>query len=427
MKTIAEKILSAKSGRDAHGGDVVVCDVDWVIGTDASAPMAIDYFEQMGGTAVFDPARVVFALDHYASGAAADRFHGRVRDFAARTGAHVFEAGEGISHQIMVERGLVRPGQLIVGADSHTVTCGALNLFATGVGSSELAAAMLTGQLWFRVPESIRVRLVGDRPAGVSAKDIALSLVGEVGGDGANYQAVEFDGPALAALSLEDRLVVSNLAVEMGAKAAMFPYDARTTEYLDARNPLSRTDTPVASDADARYVREMRVDLGSLSPRIAKPHQPDHVVPLSLVAGTPVHMVFIGTCTGGRVVDFHEALDALVRGGGRIAPGVQLVLTPASREIEAQLRADGTLGRFEAKGAIVTTPGCGACCGTSGVIPSDGMTVLSTANRNFKARMGNPTASIYLASPAACGMAAAKGLIQDPTSNFELRTSNFKG
>jgi 3-isopropylmalate/(R)-2-methylmalate dehydratase large subunit len=414
MKTIAEKILSAKAGRDAHAGDVVVCDVDWVIGTDASAPMAIDYFEQMGGTSVFDPARVVFALDHYTSGPAAARFHSRVRDFAARTRAGVFEAGEGISHQIMIERGLVRPGQLVVGADSHTVTCGALNLFATGVGSSELAAAMLTGQLWFRVPESIRVTLFGNRPAGVSAKDVALALVGEVGGDGANYQAVEFDGPALASLSLEDRLVVSNLAVEMGAKAAMFPYDARTAEYLDARNLMAGTDAPVAPDPDARYVREIRLDLGSLSPRIAKPHQPDHVVPLALVAGTPVHMVFVGTCTGGRVVDFHEALDALERGGGRIARGVQLVLTPASREIEAQLRADGTLGRFEAKGAVVTPPGCGACCGTSGVIPGDGMTVLSTANRNFKARMGNPTASIYLASPAACGMAAAKGVISEP-------------
>jgi 3-isopropylmalate/(R)-2-methylmalate dehydratase large subunit len=414
MKTIAEKILSMKSGRDARAGDVVVCDVDWVIGTDASAPMAIDYFEQMGGTSVFDPAQVVFALDHYASGPAADRFHGRVRDFAARTGAGVFGVGEGISHQIMIERGLVRPGQLVVGADSHTVTCGALNLFATGVGSSELAAAMLTGQLWFRVPESIRVMLSGDRPVTVSAKDIALALVGEIGGEGANYQAVEFDGPALASLSLEDRLVVSNLAVEMGAKAAMFPFDARTSEYLDARKPPLQPDAPVAPDAGARYAREIRLDLATLSPRIAKPHQPDHVVALALAAGTPVHMVFVGTCTGGRVVDFHDALDALDRGGGRIAPGVQLVLTPASREIETRLRADGTLGRFEALGAVVTTPGCGACCGTSGVIPADGMTVLSTANRNFKARMGNPTASIYLASPAACGMAAARGFIDEP-------------
>jgi 3-isopropylmalate/(R)-2-methylmalate dehydratase large subunit len=409
MKTIAEKILSMKSGRDARAGDVVVCDVDWVIGTDASAPMAIDYFEQMGGTSVFDPERVVFALDHYASGPAADRFHGRVRDFAGRTGAGVFGAGEGISHQIMIERGLVRPGQLVVGADSHTVTCGALNLFAAGVGSSELAAAMFTGQLWFRVPESIRILLHGDRPSGLSAKDIALALVGEVGGEGANYQAVEFHGSSLSALSLEDRLVMSNLAVEMGAKAAMFPFDARTAEYLGERKARAQADTHVAPDDGAHYVRDIRLDLGSLSPRVAKPHQPDHVVPLALVAGTPVQMVFIGTCTGGRVVDFHEALAALERAGGRIAPGVQLVLTPASREVERLLRADGTLARFEELGAVRTTPGCGACCGTSGVIPGDGWTVISTANRNFKARMGNPTAQIYLASPAACGTAAAKG------------------
>ena len=295
MKTIAEKILSMKSGRDARAGDVVVCDVDWVIGTDASSPMAIDYFEQMGGTSVFDPERVVFALDHYASGPAADRFHGRVRDFAARTGAGVFGAGEGISHQIMIERGRVRPGQLVVGADSHTVTCGALNLFAAGVGSSELAAAMLTGQLWFRVPETIRITLHGDRPSGLSAKDIALALVGDVGGEGANYQAVEFRGPALSALSLEDRLVVSNLAVEMGAKAAMFPFDARTAEYLGGRGDQAQANTHVAPDAGAHYVRDIRLDLGSLSPRVAKPQQPDQVVPLALVAGTPVQMVFIGT------------------------------------------------------------------------------------------------------------------------------------
>lgn len=404
-QTIAEKILSAKSGRTTFAGDLVVCNVDWVIGTDASAPMAIDYFEQMGGTSVFDPARIVFALDHYASGPHAARFHDRVHVFAKRTGVGVFEAGEGISHQIMVERGHVRPGQLVVGADSHTVTCGALTAFATGVGSSELAAAMLTGQLWFRVPESIRVIFTGRRPPGVSAKDIALALVGDVGGEGANYQAIEFDGPALASLSLEDRLVISNLAVEMGAKAAIFPFDRRTEEYLRGSS------SPVAPDPGARYAREIVLDVSALSPRIARPHRPESVVPLAEVAGTAVQMVFVGTCTGGRVVDFHEALAALERAGGCIAPGVQLVLTPASREVERHLRADGTLARFERLGAIVTTPGCGACCGTSGVIPGDGATVMSTANRNFKARMGNPTASIYLASPAACGAAAARGAI----------------
>src|SRR5579862_1518768 len=233
-QTIAEKILSSKSGRAVRAGELTVCDVDWIVGTDASAPMAIDYFERMGGTSVVDPARVVFSLDHYdpASRPNTATFHERVRSFADRTGVRVFGAGEGISHQILIERALVRPGQLLVGADSHSVTCGALNACAVGVGSSELAAAMLTGQLWFRVPESVRVTLTGIRPSGLSAKDIALTLVGQFGGDGANYQALEFDGSAIASLSMDDRMVIASLTVEMGAKAAMFPFDDVAAAYV---------------------------------------------------------------------------------------------------------------------------------------------------------------------------------------------------
>jgi 3-isopropylmalate/(R)-2-methylmalate dehydratase large subunit len=390
--TISEKILSSHCGRDVRAGDIVVCDVDTVVGTDGSGPMAIDYFERMGGTALFDPSRVFFSLDHYAppDTDATRAFHQRIRAFAARHGATVFEVGEGISHQVIVERGLVRAGDLLIGADSHAVTCGALNAFAIGVGSSDLAAAMMTGKIWLRVPHTIRVTLTGDRPPGLSAKDVALSIVAELGGDGANYQAIEFTGDALSAFPLDDRLVLSNLMVEAGAKAAVFPM-------------------PLTADADAPYVREIVRDLGTLTPRIARPHAPDNVVALADAAGIAVQMVFIGTCTGGRVSDFHDALDAFELAGGRLGPGVQLVLTPASREVHERLAGDGTLARFTKAGAVVTMAGCGACCGTSGVIPGDGMTVLSTANRNFKARMGNATASIYLASPAACGRAAATG------------------
>lgn len=393
-RTISEKILSSHCGHDVRAGDIVVCDVDTVVGTDGSGPMAIDYFERMGGTALFDPSRVFFSLDHYAppDTDATRAFHQRIRAFAARHGATVFEVGEGISHQVIVERGLVRAGDLLIGADSHAVTCGALNAFAIGVGSSDLAAAMMTGKIWLRVPHTIRVTLTGDRPPGLSAKDVALSIVAELGGDGANYQAIEFTGDALSAFPLDDRLVLSNLMVEAGAKAAVFPM-------------------PLTADADAPYVREIVRDLGTLTPRIARPHAPDNVVALADAAGIAVQMVFIGTCTGGRVSDFHDALDAFEHAGGRLGPGVQLVLTPASREVHERLAGDGTLARFTKAGAVVTMAGCGACCGTSGVIPGDGMTVLSTANRNFKARMGNATASIYLASPAACGRAAATGRI----------------
>ena len=413
-QTISEKILSAHCGRDVRAGEIVVCAVDLVIGTDASTPMAIDYFERMGGTKLFDPERVLLALDHYAppNTPGTRAFHERIQEFATRYGAELHEAGEGISHQLAAELGRVLPGDLVIGADSHTVTCGALNLFATGVGSSDLAAALITGHIWLRVPETIQVLLRGARPDGVGAKDIALELVGTIGADGANYQAIEFDGPALTELTLEDRMVLSNLAVEMGAKAAIFPCDDATCFYIADRS--SRSFTPEQSDPDARYTRTVEIDIAELTPRVALPHAPDRVADLEQAVGTPVQMVFIGTCCGGRISDFRAALGVLERAGSRIAQDVQLVLTPASREVYQALQNDGSLARFEAMGATVTTPGCGACCGTSGIIPGDGMNVLSTANRNFKARMGNATASIWLASAEACAAAAVTGRITDP-------------
>jgi 3-isopropylmalate/(R)-2-methylmalate dehydratase large subunit len=413
-KTVSEKILSVKSGTDARAGDVVVCNVDLVVGTDASSPMSFDYFRRMGGTTVFDPTRIVFSLDHYSppSTPKTAAFHAEVRAFATTHGATVFEVGEGISHQVIAERGRVLPGDLVIGADSHTVTCGALNLFATGVGSSDLAAAMITGQIWLRVPETIKVTLTGRRAPGVAAKDAALAMVAELGAEGANYATLEFHGDGILDLSLEDRFVVSNLAVESGAKAAVFPCDRVTDTYLAPRAAEQRSG--VVSDSTARFAREIVIALDALSPRIAIPHSPNDVVAVDAVAGTPVHMVFLGTCTGGRVSDFHEALAVIERRGGHIAPGVQLVITPASREVNLRLMHDGTLAKFASMGAIITTPGCGACCGTSGAIPGDGMNVLSTANRNFRARMGNATAAIYLASPAACAAAAVTGVIEDP-------------
>ncbi len=413
-QTISEKILSAKAGRRVRAGEIVIARVDRVLGTDASTPMAIDYFEQMGGERLCDPARVTLALDHYAPpntpGTLA--FHDRMRAFAARTGAELLEVGEGISFQRALELGRVLPGDLVVGADSHTVTCGALNLLAVGVGSSDLAAALLTGAVWLKVPETIQVVLGGALPLGVSAKDLALTLVKELGAEGADYRALEFTGPAVTTLSMDDRLVLCNLAVECGAKTAIFPFDAETSRYL-SRHGLSGLGR-IDADRDARYAGELVCDLSALGPVVALPHAPDHVVPLEQAAGTPIQMVFIGTCTGGRVSDFHTVRAVLERGGGQLAPGVQLVLTPASREVESELREDGTLDRLVAMGATLTTAGCGACCGTSGVLPGDGMNVLSTANRNFKARMGNASASIFLASPAACAAAALSGVISLP-------------
>jgi len=415
-KTISEKILSQHAGKDASAGDVVVCDVDLVLGTDASAPMAIDYFERMNGKRVFDPERVMFALDHYAppSSSKAAGFHDRVRAFAGQHRVELNEVGAGISHQIAVETGRVVAGDLVIGADSHTVTAGALGAFATGVGSSDIAAAMITGKVWLRVPETIRVEITGERANGLTAKDIALGLVAELGAEGANYRTLEFHGEALGTLTVEERLVIANLAVEAGAKAAIVPHDELTAAYLAGRT--KRQPVPVEADPGARYARTVTVDLSASTPLVALPHAPDNVVALDHAVGTPIQMVFLGTCTGGRVSDFHAALAVIERGGGRLASGVQLVVTPASREVYLRLVADGTLAKFGAIGAVITTPGCGACCGTSGAIPGDGVNVLSTANRNFKARMGNATASIYLASPEACAAAAVTGRITNPAS-----------
>lgn len=396
-KTIAEKILSSKSGRDARAGDIVICTPDYALGTDGSAPMALDYFAAMGGGRIRYPERIVFALDHYAPAPsrATAALHQRMRAFAAAEGIAFYDVGEGIGHQIMVETGRAQPGGLTVGADSHSVTYGALNCFGTGIGSSDLAGILLTGKLWLRVPESIRVTLDGEVPAGVFAKDIALALARELGADGAAYQALEFAGSAVGALDGDDRLVLANLSVEMGAKAGIFP---------------SHATGAVESDRDAAYSREVRIRLDRLEPLVALPHAVDRVVAAEKAAGTPVHMVYLGTCTGGRTRDFHEALAVLKAGGGPAA-GVQLVVTPASREVLREITADGTLAAFIEMGAVIGTPGCGACCGTCGAIPGDGMNVISTANRNFKGRMGNGDAFIYLASPATCAAAAVKGAI----------------
>lgn len=422
-KTISEKILSSKSGQDARAGDVVVCQVDCALGNDASVPMTIDYFESIGASEVRDPERIVFALDHYAPPPNRDttRLHQRLSDFAARHSISVYGVGEGIGHQIVVESGRVLPGYLAVGADSHAVTYGALNAFATGIGSSDLAAILATGKIWLRVPESIQVTLTGKLSIGVYAKDIALFLAHMLGAGGATYQALEFSGAGVNTLQLEDRFVISNLSVEMGAKAGIFPTDEKTFAYLEGRTtkPLAA----VEADTTANYSREIVLDLGKVTPQVALPHQVDNVVSVDDVSRTSVGMVYLGTCTGGRVSDFHQARDIL-RAGGGVAPGVQLVVTPASRAVFQTLIQDGTMAEFIGWGAVIVTPGCGSCCGTCGAIPGDGVSVISTANRNFKGRMGNSNALIYLASPASCAAAAVRGEIADPREFQPKETDN---
>lgn len=415
---MAEKLLSRACAADVQAGDVVVCEPDGVMGTDGSIPMALDYLQrmQLEGADLPAPARaerLAFAFDHYGpgSGDRALALQERARAYALAHGIHIFEVGAGIGHQLMMEQGRVLPGQLVVGADSHAVSYGALNAFGTGIGSSDLAGVLQCNQLWLKVPASVRVNLSGRLAAGVSAKDVALALARRLGADGASYLALEFGGAGVATLDMDDRIVLSNMSVEMGAKAGLFPFDACTAAYLQGRG--ASNGAPISADADANYVDAIELDLTDIVPQVALPHRVDHVVDLAAMAAMPVQMVYLGTCTGGRSKDFREALEVL-RAGGGIAPGVRVIVTPASEAVRSELEHAGLLAEFAAMGAEIQPPGCGACCGTCGSIPADGTNVVSTANRNFKGRMGNREARIFLASPRVCAGAAVTGHLAPP-------------
>jgi 3-isopropylmalate/(R)-2-methylmalate dehydratase large subunit len=410
-QTLSEKILSRAAGRRVRAGELAICTPDLAMGTDGSIPMALDYLESMrpGGGAPRFPRRLVFALDHYgaASGPQAQALQARARDYAARHGIRCHDEGEGIGHQLILESGEARPGLLMVGADSHSTSYGAVGAFATGIGSSDLAGVLLCGQIWLKVPESLRVVLDGRLRGNASAKDVALLLARRCGADGAAYQALEFTGPGVASLDMDDRIVLANMAVELGAKAGIFPFDGVAEAWLRPRTtaPLG----PVAADPGARYAGTMDLDLAAVVPQMALPHRVDQVVDADAVPYRTVDLVYLGTCTGGRVKDYREALEVLRRGG--IAPGVRVVVTPASAAVRAELERNGMLAELAALGAEIRPPGCGVCCGTCGAVPADGATVVSTANRNFKGRMGNAAASIFLASPRVCAAAAARGSI----------------
>lgn len=395
-------------------GEIAICTPDLAMGTDGSIPMALDYLERMRpGAAPAFVSQLVFALDHYGqtSGPKALALQERARDYARRHGIRLHDEGDGISHQLVLESGAARPGLLVVGADSHSTSYGALNAFATGIGSSDLAGILLCGQLWLKVPASIRVVLHGRLSPQASAKDVALLLARRYGADGASYQVLEFTGPGVATLDMDDRIVLSNMAVELGAKAGIFPCDAVTTAWLAQRPAapaLHAPAGPVAADPDAAYASTIELDLATVVPQVALPHRVDNVVDAAAVPRTAVDIVYLGTCTGGRVKDYQEALEELTAGGG-IAAGVRVIVTPASEAVRAELERRGMLAAFVALGAEIQAPGCGSCCGTCGSIPADGDRVLSTANRNFKGRMGNPAALIYLASPRVCAAAAVRG------------------
>jgi len=411
-KTIAEKILSAKSQTDARAGEIVVAALDLTYSHDGNRPLAMELLTSMGTDKVWDPSRYVLFLDHHPSpNAVSAAAHTKLREFAIAQGVQLYEMGDGISHVVLPERGHIAPGDLVIGSDSHSCTGGALAAFSTGVGSTDMAAAMATGHLWMRVPETILVRCNGKLPAHVGAKDLALAIASRIGADGANYMAIEFAGPAVEALTMDGRFTLTNLAIEMGAKAGLIGTDSVTTDWLSGR--LKRDWQPLNADRDAVYAQVVDIDANTLTPRIALPHNVDKVVAIQDLPRTRVHQVVIGTCNAARESDLAEA--ARILKGKHIAPGVRLIVTPSSRDTMVASMQSGVLATLVQAGAVIATPGCSGCAGGCHfAVPDVGENVLSTANRNFKGRLGNPDSFIYLASPATAAASALTGWITDP-------------
>ena len=411
-RTIAEKILGAHSGSDCRAGDIVIARVDFVMGQDGTTALAIKAFEEMGGERLWDSSRFCVVIDHNAPSPneSVSRIHQLMRQFARKHGAILHDVGDGVCHQLLPERGYVCPGDLVIGADSHTCTYGAINVFSTGVGSTDLAAAMISGKMWFKVPETLRVILNGRLPAGAYSKDLILFLAGKLTADGATYMSVEFAGEAVESLSVEARFTIANMAVEIGAKAGLMEADKKTLEWVRGRT--AREFVPVHPDEDAMYVNVLEFDVSKLVPQVAKPHSVDNVVSVEEVEGTPIDQGVLGTCTNGRLEDLRVAAGIL--SGRQVHPDVRLIVAPASSHVYIEAIREGIIGALVEAGAAVVTPGCGPCVGTHNGIPGDGERVISTANRNFKGRMGNARAEIYLASPATVAASAIEGRITDP-------------
>lgn len=412
-QTFAEKVLAQKAGLERTvAGQIVTVKPDRLLTHDNTSAIAAT-FRKIGVTRVADPAMHVIVLDHVVP-AANETYaasHQATRAFVAEQGITAFyDIGEGICHQVLPEKGHAWPGAVIVGSDSHTPTAGAFGAFAAGIGRTEAAAVMATGGIWLRVPESIRVLVHGALPPCVSAKDLILHLIGLLRADGADYCSVEFAGEAIAAMSVSERMTLTNMSAEMGAKNAVVEPDEKTLAWLAGR--VAQPFTPVYADADAVYARVIALDAGALAPQIARPHTVDNVVPVTEVAGTRIDQVVLGTCTNGRLEDLRAAAQILR--GKHIAPGVRMLVLPASREVLQAALAEGVIADLIAAGATLLNPGCGPCLGAHQGCMAPGEATLSTSNRNFRGRMGSKDAAIYLGSPATAAASALTGVITDP-------------
>lgn len=412
MKTITEKILSAHAGRDVRAGDIAVVDVDIVMAQDGTGPLAVSQIKKLGFSKVANPAKSIFFIDHAAPSPRKELSdsHKVLRDFAKESGARLSDIGEGVCHQILVES-YVCPGDVVIGADSHTCTSGALGAFATGMGSTDIAVGFALAKTWLLVPQTIKVNFSGKLSKGVYAKDLIIYLIGKITADGATYKALEFSGSDSSGLTIEDRFTISNMAVEAGAKAGIFAADEITKRYLGQRG-RAECFKEIRADEGAKYEDEIDIDCAEVEPMISMPHTVDNTVPVSKIDKVKVDQVLIGTCTNGRLNDLKIAAGILK--GRKIAEGVRLIVVPASKGVYLEALRTGIIETLIKSGATVISPGCGPCVGVHQGILGDGEVCLSTQNRNFKGRMGNPDAFIYLSSPATAAWSAVRGFIADP-------------
>ena len=415
--TMTQKILAVHAGLDeVVPGQLIEADIDLVLANDITGPVAIRELKKAGMDKVFDEAKVALVMDHFVPNKdikSAEQC-AECRAFAQEHGiVNFFDVGRmGIEHALLPEQGLVAAGDCIIGADSHTCTYGALGAFSTGVGSTDCAAGIATGKAWFRVPSAIRVELTGKKAPWISGKDVILHLIGEIGVDGALYQSLEFTGPGVAELTMDDRFSIANMAIEAGAKNGIFPVDEKTVAYMEGRVP--RDWRVFEADADAAYERTVTIDLAALRPTVSVPHLPENAKPVDEVAGIAIQQAVIGSCTNGRIEDMRVAADILR--GRRVADGVRAIVIPATQEVYLQCIREGLAEAFIEAGAIISTPTCGPCLGGHMGILASGERAISTTNRNFVGRMGAIDSEIYLASPAVAAASAVTGVITNPAT-----------
>jgi len=413
-QTIVEKIISRHARKTVFQGDLVVVPVDGTMASDTTAPLTIKFFKAMGGKRLWNPNNCILVIDH-AAPAPNERIanlHLMMRQFVREQGCRLYEAGQGICHQLLFENSHIAPGRLFIGADSHTCSAGAIGALGAGVGATDLAAIWLTGKIWLRVPATLQIKIENLPPRGVQSKDLMLALLGLIGISGATYKSLEICGDAVTTLSTASRMVMANMMVEAGAKTGFILPDGLESSFLSGA---------VYPDPDAVYEKSLTLDAAGITPMVARPHSPADVCPVSKVAGKPIQYAFIGTCTNGRLEDLH--LAAAILKNSHVHPTTRLLIGPASRSVFLDAVKDGTIEILTTAGATIIPPGCGPCVGTHNGVPGDGETVISTGNRNFKGRMGNPSTHIFLASPATVAASAREGKITDPTGYIK---KNYK-